>query len=102
MFFIAGIQPKQTKIDAGSRALMCPLCGLYRAFQIRQDYYLSLFFIPLFPVKRGEVLLACDKCGIINKCSASSYGDKTEGCSSCGEIIDQKNYRFCPYCGKKL
>ena len=102
MFFIAGIQPKQTKID-GNRAQMCPICGLYRAFQIRQDYYLSLFFIPLFPVKRGEMFLACDKCGLItDTCDLSSYGGKAESCNSCGEIIDHRNYRFCPYCGKKL
>ena len=88
MFFIAGIQPKQIKID-GNRAKMCPVCGLYRAFQARQDYYLSLFFIPLFPVKRGEMFLACDKCGrITDTCDLPSYGGKVESC-----IFMRRDYR---------
>ena len=59
-FFIAGIQPKTVELDAPSR--MCPKCGLYQAQLKRVDHYLSLFFIPLFPVKKGNPFLECRRC----------------------------------------
>ena len=46
MIFIAGISPKTKILDQNPRR--CPLCGLHQAYYKRMDYYLSLFFIPLF------------------------------------------------------
>ncbi len=51
-FFIGGVQPKTITLDDSRR--LCPACGLAQARLKRTDQYLSLFFIPLFPVKRGE------------------------------------------------
>jgi hypothetical protein len=50
-FLIAGIQPKIVDVDAPTRR--CPSCGLYQAGLKRQDHYFSIFFLPLFRVKKG-------------------------------------------------
>lgn len=42
---------------------MCPSCGLPSAKLKRLDHYLSLFFIPIIPVKKGERFIECDRCG---------------------------------------
>ena len=60
-FFIGGIQPKTITLD--DTPAICSACGLAQARLRRVDHYLSLFFIPLFPVKRGRPLLICDRCG---------------------------------------
>jgi uncharacterized C2H2 Zn-finger protein len=41
---------------------VCPRCGLSSAYLKRLDHYISLFFIPLIPIKRGERFLECDRC----------------------------------------
>ena len=77
---------------------------------MRSDYYLSLFFIPLFPVKRGQEFWACTRCG--NLCSGpeaarayttSTYTkqDKPKNCPACGRRVEP-DYTFCPQCGRRL
>ncbi len=63
-FFIGGVQPKTMTLDDTPR--LCPACGLAQARLKRIDHYLSLFFIPLFPVKRGEPAVICDRCGAVS------------------------------------
>jgi hypothetical protein len=58
-FFIGGVQPRTVIVDETPR--LCPQCGLAQARLKRIDHYLSLFFIPLIPIKRGPVLLVCDR-----------------------------------------
>ena len=102
-FFIGGIQPKTILIEKQPRA--CPSCGYYEVSKKRVDHYVSLFFIPLFPVKKGTPFLFCENC----KTSVDDTGyrvdfEKTEGekrCPYCGKEVDP-HYRFCPYCGKGL
>ncbi|SPF39937.1 hypothetical protein SBDP1_280015 [Syntrophobacter sp. SbD1] len=60
-FLIGGVQPKSVTVDETPR--ICPGCGLAQARLKRVDHYLSLFFIPLFPVKKGDPVLICDRCG---------------------------------------
>jgi NMD protein affecting ribosome stability and mRNA decay len=59
--FIGGIQPKTRVLDHTPR--LCPACGLAQARLKRVDHVLSLFFIPLFSVKRGTPVLMCERCG---------------------------------------
>ena len=59
-FFIGGIQPKTVTLDRQART--CPACGLAGAYTRRTDHYLSLFFIPLVRVKKGEPYLYCQRC----------------------------------------
>ncbi len=75
---------------------------------MRQDQYLSLFFIPLFPVKKGEEFWACTRCGGI--CSgpeaakyytSSQSSSKSKACPQCGSKV-QPDFTFCPKCGGRL
>lgn len=59
-FFIGGVQPKTVRIDKQAR--LCPACQHSAVYLKRVDHYLSLFFIPLFPVKKGIPFLSCDNC----------------------------------------
>lgn len=60
-FLIAGVHSKQIVLDQTPRR--CPTCGLFQARLVRHDYYLSLFFLPLFRVKKGATALECRRCG---------------------------------------
>jgi hypothetical protein len=122
-FFIGGLQPRRELLDPGP--LPCPRCG-HRAARIEQvRYYLSLFFIPLVPVRRGEQYLVCENCDAV--CPLPSEGpagfpeaytpetyegldEELEGeldngsplnCPECGGPVEPE-FDFCPYCGKKL
>ena len=56
MLIIAGISPKIVVLDNNPRR--CPACGLVQTYLKRSDSYLSLFFIPIFRVKKGETRTA--------------------------------------------
>jgi len=104
MFFIGGIQPKETIIDNNPRP--CPSCGLNQAYYKRIDHYLSLFFIPLLPVKKGEVFLQCNRCGgVSDEFSGNMHsfikGTQKQPCSNCGKEI-KSDFKYCPFCGKLL
>jgi ribosomal protein L32 len=94
-FFIGGIQPKTVTVEERSR--MCPSCGLYQARLIRVDHYLSLFFIPLIRVKKGEPVLRCDRCANVVR----QAGQGASVCPSCGGSLES-NFSFCPHCGKPV
>ncbi len=102
-FFIAGIQPKTVELDAQSR--MCPKCGLYQAQLKRVDHYLSLFFIPLFPVKKGNPFLECRRCaGVFTEAGQPWFENSQKApylCPACGQPMDT-SFRYCPSCGKPL
>ncbi len=102
-FFIGGIQPKKVKVDDQPRA--CPNCGLPSARLKRLDHYLSLFFIPLFPVKRGERFLECDRCGGVFDESGRSGPEALRPaagpiCPKCGRRVSP-DFNFCPHCGQR-
>jgi RNA polymerase subunit RPABC4/transcription elongation factor Spt4 len=102
-FFIGGIQPKTVLIDKQARS--CPACGHFEINQKRVDHYLSLFFIPLFPVKRGTPFLICENCNTIIDEHGYSKGVerpmREQRCPSCGRKV-APDFTFCPYCGKAL
>jgi RNA polymerase subunit RPABC4/transcription elongation factor Spt4 len=102
-FFIGGVQPKTVILN--KQAKVCPQCGHPEICQKRVDNYLSLFFIPLFPVKRGIPFWVCDNCNTFFDemgsplISIKSRGSKT--CSFCKRAVGS-DYIYCPYCGKNL
>ena len=103
-FFIGGIQPKETTIDNNPR--LCPSCGLNRAYYKRIDHYLSLFFIPILPVKKGGVFLKCDGCGSMpDEFTDTTHpvckGNQKIACNNCGKGI-KSDFKYCPFCGKLL
>jgi len=103
MFIIAGISPRIKVLDGNPR--ICPSCGLARACLKRADSYFSLFFIPLFRVKKGEPFIICDRCETVVSNQDSpirAWKDPgTNRCKSCGKTID-KGFVYCPYCGKQV
>ncbi|MFN3534449.1 MAG: zinc ribbon domain-containing protein [Desulfatiglandales bacterium] len=103
-FFIGGIQPKTVELENKSR--LCPVCGLARAKLRRVDHYLSLFFIPLFRVRKGEPLLICDRCGVVGEHPVPPNGRESTFrehlyCRDCGNRIEP-GFRYCPFCGRPL
>jgi len=97
-FFIGGIQPRTKRISNNPRP--CPSCGYHEAYLKRIDNYLSLFFIPILQVKRGETVLICEKCGaIFDEKGKTTTGD-TRRCRYCGRKLGE-DFTFCPHCGKK-
>lgn len=116
MLFIGGVQPKRAQVEPNPRR--CPRCGREAARLERIDHYLSLFFIPLIPVSRGEPYLACDNCGYTGPAEGEavpqepwSGGPEVEPrsdeeseelrCSRCGARL-RPEYRYCPICGREL
>ncbi|MDJ0915326.1 MAG: zinc ribbon domain-containing protein [Desulfobacterales bacterium] len=102
MFLIAGISPKIKQLDSNPQ--QCSVCGQTRAYTRRVDHYLSLFFIPVLRVKKGETFVMCNACAQQTHGSAgeSDRGRETtaDRCQSCGGRL-ATNFKYCPHCGKK-
>ena len=66
MFLIFGFKTSERQI--GSQVMTCEVCG-YNATQIliRRATRLSLFFIPLIPVKPASHYLQCTNCGAVRR-----------------------------------
>jgi endogenous inhibitor of DNA gyrase (YacG/DUF329 family) len=83
----------------------CPTCGLPSARLKRLDHYLSFFFIPLIPVKRGEPFLECDRCGgVFDETGRPQPGPLQarpfRKCLICGREAAAE-FKYCPYCGQR-
>ncbi len=103
-FVIAGVQPKTRTLDEAPKR--CPRCGLYQARTQQVDHYISLFFIPLIRVKKGEPFLYCQRCQQpVNSrhkepSAPSSAGPQKPMCRQCGRTLSSE-YRYCPHCGQR-
>jgi len=102
MIFIAGVQPRARTLDNNPR--LCPLCGGVEAYLKRVDHYLSIFFIPIFPVSRGKPAIICERCGGISDEMGHAVGARMMGsdvsCKHCGRALERE-FAFCPYCGQR-
>ena len=102
-FFIGGVQPKTVVVS--KQPQLCPTCGNYRLYLKRTDHYLSLFFIPLFPVKKGLPFLMCDNCQAVfdqdGRRREASHPEGLKKCPQCGRTV-APDFSFCPYCGQNL
>jgi rRNA maturation endonuclease Nob1 len=102
-FFIGGVQPKTVRLDKHAR--VCPRCGHLELYLKRVDHYFSLFFIPLFPVKRGTPFLSCDNCQSVFDETGGAIGapfeKESRKCPYCGRRLES-DFEFCPRCGKRI
>jgi RNA polymerase subunit RPABC4/transcription elongation factor Spt4 len=102
-FLIGGVQPKTILVDKQARS--CPACGHFEVFLKRVDHYLSLFFIPLFPIKKGVPFLVCENCRTVFDERGNRMGvEQTVSerrCDHCGRPVNP-DFAFCPYCGKAI
>ncbi len=102
MIFIAGVSPKIKILDQNPRR--CPVCGLHQAYYKRTDHYLSLFFIPVFRVKKGDPFIMCDRCErSVNDFGPDATRQQTDvkNCKYCGKVMDT-DFKYCPNCGKRV
>ncbi|MCK4765893.1 MAG: zinc ribbon domain-containing protein [Candidatus Aminicenantes bacterium] len=103
-FLIGGIQPKTVILQEQARS--CPACDHTNVQIKRIDHYLSLFFIPLFRVKKGTPFAACGHCNVVlDDDRTGSYpgaAEKTRKCSRCSRFINDDEFLYCPYCGGRL
>ncbi|NVL93582.1 MAG: zinc ribbon domain-containing protein [Desulfobacterales bacterium] len=102
-FLIGGVQPKTILVDKQARS--CPACGHFEVFLKRADHYVSLFFVPLFPVKKGAPFLFCENCRTVFDERGYKMGvEQTVSerrCAHCGRPVNP-DFAFCPYCGKAI
>lgn len=104
--FIGGVHPKTKMLDEHPQ--LCPVCGALGLRRKRIDHYFNLFFIPLFPIKKGQPFLMCENCGRMFDEHQRPLGDEASGvksserqCPSCGRLCDS-DFSYCPYCGHPL
>ena len=103
MIFIAGIQPKTKLLESSPR--ICLSCGSPQAYLKRVDHYLSIFFVPIIPIRRGVPMLRCENCGAVLTETGPPLW--TEGiqeekrCAHCGRVMEG-DFSYCPYCGTRL
>jgi rubrerythrin len=99
MILIAGVSSKTKTIDPTPR--LCPSCGLAQAYLKRVDHYVSLFFIPVIRVKKGEPVLVCNRCESAGF-NAPKQQPPSESpsvmCKQCGRSLEN-DFRYCPFCG---
>ncbi|MCX7821984.1 MAG: zinc ribbon domain-containing protein [Syntrophobacterales bacterium] len=105
-FFIGGVQPKTITLDETPR--LCPNCGLAQARLKRIDHYLSIFFIPIVRLKKGEPIVICERCGFSSPENETFQGWRRQQtpkmslvCQSCGATLEP-SFRYCPQCGTKI
>lgn len=121
MIFIAGVYPRQKKLEYGGGPEVCKSCGRYGSYQVYMEYNtFSLFFIPIIKwKKRYYVVTSC--CGErlqldpeigerIERGDNIRIGEedliRQEGfggisyCNGCGQPLDPE-FSYCPNCGKK-
>ena len=100
MIFIGGIGPRQKRLEEQPR--ICSNCGLSRAYLTRVDDYLSLFFIPLLRIRKGEPFIQCERCGHVTDQGGHVYSAgmdlRQPRCHRCGAGL-QAEFRYCPQCG---
>ncbi len=66
MFIIFGLKTAERRI--GSQIMTCEVCGVTAAqILIRRSTRLSLFFIPLIPVKPASHYVQCTNCGAVRR-----------------------------------
>jgi hypothetical protein len=66
VFIIFGLKTAERRI--GSQVMTCEVCGALAAqILIRRSTKLSLFFIPLIPVKPAAHYLQCTNCGTVRR-----------------------------------
>jgi RNA polymerase subunit RPABC4/transcription elongation factor Spt4 len=102
-FFIGGVQPRTVCLD--KRARSCPVCSHTEVYLKRVDRYLSLFFIPIFPVKKGVPFFFCDNCKTVLGEKDTPISGEQRGriakCPYCGRSLEE-DFNYCPRCGRRI
>ncbi|MGM0396797.1 MAG: zinc ribbon domain-containing protein [Bacillota bacterium] len=121
MIFIAGVYPKQKKLEYSAGPKVCTSCGRYGSYDVYMEYNtFSLFFIPIIKWKKryfvvttccqermeldsqvGERIEKGENIQIREADLTRSRGSEgIKYCSNCGQPIDP-GFTYCPNCGSK-
>jgi DNA-directed RNA polymerase subunit RPC12/RpoP len=109
LFLVAGIQPIQRDVkDAELRRARCATCGMVSNFRTRSRLrYLTLFFLPVIPLSKAELIFTCERCG-------APLGDESQPgpsvfvCPCCATRVNVRlqpgaDVRVtCPHCGDEF
>lgn len=105
-FFIIGVTPRQRVV--GEAVRYCSNCGREtRHIIIERRMWFNLFFIPLFPVSRPEMIEQCGECTLEHKPDSVQeprleWGQRAvRTCPGCGAALNA-DARFCHICGRKV
>lgn len=89
----------------GQHVRPCPACGkeTFHTFERRREW-LTLFFLPIVPLSRGQGITRCNLCGHQTTEGGKQSGlpgvdEGTKTCPDCAELI-KLEARVCRYCGR--
>src|SRR5262245_27546052 len=104
MFIIFGTKSVKRPVKGGiSLRRYCDRC---RFLSDMGEYnfrpYFSLFFIPLFPLAKGESMLVCSRCGASFYPPAEDYRTDDEDSEEQKSRDDVKTVVTCLYCSGRL
>jgi uncharacterized Zn-finger protein len=105
-FVILGLKTVERPVKDGFRIRkVCERCRLLSDLvehQIRQ--YFTMFFLPLFPVSRGERTLVCTRCRGSFPLQSQAYGAASSDAVGIGddERMGEKTVITCSYCNGRL
>jgi zinc-ribbon family len=112
MFIIFGSKTVKTPVKNGLN--LRKHCGRCRLLSDMQEHsskqYVTLFFIPVFPISKGESLLVCNRCGASYYVQPEDYpGSERESSfppAGAGELESAPNAEkmvvVCEYCEGRL
>ena len=112
MFILLGAKTVKTPVKNGlslrRRCGRCQYLSDLREHSLRQ--YFTLFFIPIFPISKGESLLVCDRCGASCYIQPEDYlGSEREGSFHTAGSIEKESVPsaeklviVCDYCEGRL
>ena len=90
-FFIAGVRSR-VRATGRNRVGRCSRCGGDQVFEaVRIRPYVEFFFLPLFPVGRGEQAWRCTSCQALR--AGATTNDAGSGRSVPGRSVSSRSWR---------
>jgi hypothetical protein len=107
MLIFFGTKTIKKKVRNGlRRQIYCSRCRCMQELQeFRRVRYFTLYFVPIFPIKKGESVLTCPVCDESYVVLPEHYYNGTTGnysSSPAGETIPAKVIINCMHCEKKM
>lgn len=100
MFIVFGVKTVQRDVrNSVPERAHCDRCGFISDFRYqRQRLYATIFFLPVFPVSKADLLVTCNRCG------ASYYAANNPRFSAADarETDSGKTIFVCPACAGRM
>ena len=104
MFLIIGIRMVRTLVKGGLRVRKpCSRCGLLSDLrEYRWRRWLTLFFVPVIPLSKGESVLTCERCEASFYRGGGAYAPDPGGSTGPAATGGDKTVIECAYCNGKM